>query len=222
MKLGVEHEDPAALAIFAREIAPAGTSFAPGTTGFAGGRPRPQPVIRLFSFLLPKKRLPTARLAIDGRPAVDVPAFAPPAEGPNPTRFAAAGAPIENKAPSPETGEEPSVTVPLVRIAVARSGDKGDSANIGVVPRDPVFTEVLRRELSAARVAGYFAHLVEGEVTRYEVPGIGGFNFLLTRALGGGGMASLRNDPLGKGLAQMLLDIEVAVPAGLAARLSPP
>lgn len=58
----------------------------------------------------------------------------------------------------------------------------------------------------------YFAHLVEGTVERFDVPGIGAFNFLLTQALGGGGMASLRNDPLGKGFAQILLDLPVPTP----------
>lgn len=206
MKLGVEHEDAAALAIFAREIAPAGTSYAPGTTGFAGGRPKPQPVLRLFSFLLDRTRLPPSTVTI-GDERLSVPAA--PGHAPVPV-----GWEEEEIAPEPWSG--PTVGLPLVRLAWARSGDKGDSANIGVIPRDPRLTAVLRRELTAERVAGYFAHLVRGEVERFEVPGIGGFNFLLHGALDGGGMASLRNDPLGKGLAQMLLDIEVAVPAELA------
>src|SRR5690606_27432757 len=88
-------------------------------------------------------------------------------------------------------------------------------ANIGVIARRAEFTSALRRELTAARVKDYFSHLVKGEVERFEVPGIGGFNFLMHRALDGGGMASLRNDPLGKGMAQMLLDIEIDVPADL-------
>jgi hypothetical protein len=122
----------------------------------------------------------------------------------------------ERPAPAVEPYDGETVSVPLIRLAFARSGDKGDSANIGVIPRDPAFTAVLRRELTAERVRDYFAHLVEGPVHRYEVPGVGGFNFLLERALAGGGMASLRNDPLGKGFAQMLLDMPVAVPADLA------
>lgn len=208
MKLGVEHEDAAALGIFAREIAPAGTSFSPGTTGFAGGRPKPTPIVRLFSFLLGKERLPAPVVTI-GDERFEVPVtIAPGVEGaPAPT------------APAAEPYSGRSITVPLVRLAFARSGDKGDSANIGVIPRDPAFTPVLRRELTPARVKDYFAHLVEGEVHRYEVPGIGGFNFLMERALGGGGMASLRNDPLGKGMAQMLLDIPIEVPADLAGSL---
>jgi hypothetical protein len=109
----------------------------------------------------------------------------------------------------------------LIRLAVARSGDKGDSANIGVIPRHSSFTPVLRRELTPGRVKDYFAHLVEGDVHRYEVPGVGGFNFLMEKALAGGGMASLRNDPLGKGMAQMLLEIPIDVPAGMTGLLKP-
>lgn len=205
MKLGVEHEDPTALGIFAREIAPAGTSFAPGTTGFAGGRPKPTPIVRLFSLLVDKDRLPPPVVTI-GSDRFPVPIAVPATAEPE--------AAMETPKVEPYHGE--TVDLPLIRLAVARSGDKGDNANIGVIPRDPAFTPVLRRELTAERVHDYFAHLVEGDVSRYEVPGVGGFNFLLERALAGGGMASLRNDPLGKGLAQMLLDMRVAVPVALA------
>lgn len=208
MKLGVEHDDPTALGIFAREIAPAGTSFAPGTTGFAGGRPKPTPIVRLFSFLLGKDRLPSPVVTI-GPERFEVPLALPPATPARPV--------TESPAAEPYHGN--TVELPLIRIAFARSGDKGDNANIGVIPRDPAFTPVLRRELTAERVRTYLAHLVEGDVHRYEVPGVGGFNFLLERALAGGGMASLRNDPLGKGLAQMLLDIPVAVPTAMVSAL---
>jgi hypothetical protein len=103
----------------------------------------------------------------------------------------------------------------LAAIAWGRSGDKGDSANIGIIARDPAFVPLIRDEVPAARVKEYLGYMLAGggEVTRFDVPGIGGFNFLLTQALGGGGMASLRNDPLAKGLAQILLDLPVRVPA---------
>lgn len=207
MKLGVEHENAAALAIFAREIAPAGTSYAPGTTGFAGGRPKPQPVVRLFSLLLDKARLPNVRVTLEGETLTV------------PVAMGAPVTPLAAQAPAVVAIAGATRAVPLVRIAYARSGDKGDNANIGIIARDAAVTEVLRRNLTPDRVKAYFAHLVKGEVERFEVPGIGGFNFLMHRALDGGGMASLRNDPLGKGLAQMLLDIEVEVPVALLERL---
>ena len=99
-----------------------------------------------------------------------------------------------------------------MRLAWGRSGDKGDTANIGIIARRPEFLPLLRAQLTPAAVKAYFAHLVQGEVERYEVHGIHALNFLLHQALGGGGMASLRVDPLAKGYAQMLLDLPLAVP----------
>ena len=78
----------------------------------------------------------------------------------------------------------------------------------------------LSTHLTTERVAAWLAHLVKGRVTRYEVPGIQAFNFVCEQALGGGGMASLRNDPLGKGMGQILLSMPMQVPTRLLARLS--
>lgn len=111
--------------------------------------------------------------------------------------------------------ESSAVRVPLVKLAYARSGDKGDSANIGVIARKPAFVPVLRAGLTEDVVAGYFAHVLDGPVRRYELPGIHAFNFMLHDALGGGGVASLRMDPQAKAFAQMLLDIEILVPESL-------
>jgi hypothetical protein len=111
----------------------------------------------------------------------------------------------------------PERVVPLIEIAYARSGDKGDTANIGVIARRPELLPVIRRELTAARVAEYFAHCVKGSVTRYDAPGIHAVNFVLEAALAGGGTASKRLDPLAKGFAQMLLDLPIAVPESLLA-----
>ena len=104
------------------------------------------------------------------------------------------------------------VEVALIRVAWARSGDKGDTSNIGVIARRPEWLPLLRAQLTPEAVRQHLAHLVEGEVVRHEVPGIHAFNFVCSRALGGGGMASLRNDPLGKGMGQILLDMPVRVP----------
>jgi hypothetical protein len=103
--------------------------------------------------------------------------------------------------------------VPLVRLAWARSGDKGDISNIGVIARHPDLVPLLRAQLTEAAVSAWLAHLVRGRVTRHEVPGIHAFNLVCEQALGGSGMASLRNDPLGKGMAQVLLAMPVRVPA---------
>src|SRR5207237_5512627 len=110
-----------------------------------------------------------------------------------------------------EPGSEPCF-VPLIELAYARSGDKGDTSNIGVIARRPQLLPLLRAQLSAAAVKAHLADLVEAEVRRYELPGIHALNFVCERALGGGGMSSLRHDALGKGMAQILLAMPVRVP----------
>jgi hypothetical protein len=102
-----------------------------------------------------------------------------------------------------------------MRLAHGRSGDKGDSSNVGVIARSPEAYAELRRVLSAETVQRYFSHIVEGPVSRYELPGFLALNFVMERALGGGGVASLRYDPQGKAFAQMLLDLEVEVAASV-------
>jgi hypothetical protein len=199
LQLAVMHPLKEALELFAREIAPAGTSWAPGTTG-AGGRPSPAPAIRQFAFLLDKSRLaPTVEL--DGEQiSVTIPCGQPPVP---------AAPPAE---PAPACAAAATVEVPLVKVAYARSGDKGNHSNIGVIARHPECLPWLRAQLTEQRVKEWLGHLVAGTVTRFDVPGIAAINFLCTDALDGGGMASLRNDPLGKGMAQILLAMPVRVP----------
>jgi hypothetical protein len=116
-----------------------------------------------------------------------------------------------------------SSTVPLIALAWARSGDKGNNSNIGVIARKAEYLPIIRSALTPQAIASYFAHHLEGQgdnqVERYEVPGIRAINFVLHDVLGGGGIASLRNDPQGKGFAQMLLDFPVPVDVKLAAEI---
>lgn len=107
----------------------------------------------------------------------------------------------------------PRRTVPLVQIAWGRSGDKGDTSNIGLIARRPALLGVLKEQVTPERVKAWLGHLVLGEVVRFDLPGIDAVNFVCGHALGGGGMASLRNDSLGKGMAQMLLELPIEVPA---------
>lgn len=207
LRIAVRHAEKDALRIFAREIYPAATAMAQGLTGFAGGRPEPQPIIRLFSFLAGKADIPVS-VSIGGR-TIGVPPFLPGDAAPHP---AAPPADAEPLAGEPDM-RGPLAEVPLIAVAHGRSGDKGDIANIGVLARRPDFVPCLRRSLTAEAVAGWFAHFVKGPVERYEWPGLDGFNFLLHQGLGGGGVASLRNDPQGKALAQILMDVPVEVPA---------
>ncbi|MFT4194604.1 acyclic terpene utilization AtuA family protein [Ottowia sp.] len=208
LRLTARHPDKVALELLAREVAPAGTSWAPGTTG-AGGRAGVSPLIRQYAFLLDKARL-TPAVTLDGA-AVSVPNWPPALAGKAPAApEIAASTDVKEVAPGAGATE-----VPLIRLAWARSGDKGDTSNIGVIARRPEWLPLLRAQLTPERVRAYLAHLVAGPVVRHEVPGIHAFNFVCQQALGGGGMASLRNDALGKGMGQILLSMPVRVPAGL-------
>jgi hypothetical protein len=101
------------------------------------------------------------------------------------------------------------VKVPLSRIAHTRSGDKGDTCNIGVIALDERDYPVLVREVTADKVKRHFGDLVRGEVERFELPNLGALNFLLHGALGGGGTVSLRTDAQGKTFGAALLSLEI-------------
>jgi hypothetical protein len=102
----------------------------------------------------------------------------------------------------------------LLEIAHARSGDKGDTVNIGIIAREERYYPLLVREVTAERVKAHFCELVKGEVERYELPNLGALNFLLHEALGGGGTVSLRIDAQGKTFSAALLRMEIDVPDG--------
>ena len=202
VKIAAQHPNPKALKLFSREIAQAATAMAPGFTGyFGGGRPEPSMVPRLFSTLVPKAGIPVEIVVGDQRRPVALPT-AGGWQGASPEPIAV---------PAVHT----DITVPLIRLALARSGDKGDHANIGVIARDPDYLPYLAAALTPKAVAGWFAHVLrdgaDAEVQRWALPGTHSFNFLLPHALGGGGAASLRTDPQGKAFAQMLLDYPVPV-----------
>ncbi len=101
--------------------------------------------------------------------------------------------------------------IPLSRIAHGRSGDKGDTANIGIIAYDASHYPILLREVTADRVKAHFGNLVQGEVIRYELPNLGALNFLLHESLGGGGTLSLRIDAQGKTFSAALLGMEIEV-----------
>jgi hypothetical protein len=101
--------------------------------------------------------------------------------------------------------------VRLAQLAHARSGDKGDVSNIGVIAYRPEYYAVLRRELTADKVKAFFGPLVLGRVTRYELPNLEALNFVMEQALDGGGTISLRTDAQGKTHAAALLNMEIEV-----------
>ena len=208
-RVGVEHEDAAAMACFMREFDSPTTSMAVGTTGWFGGRPEVRPVLRVFSTTVERGVVPVTITMGEHCETVTVPdpsaRFDPAAlVRPVPGESATANDPIE---------------VPLIELAWARSGDKGDAFNIGVIARKPAYLPHIRAALTELALRRWFAHEFEGaanpEVRSYEVPGLDALNFHLLDALGGGQMASLRMDPLAKGKAQQLLDMPIAIPAAL-------
>jgi hypothetical protein len=101
--------------------------------------------------------------------------------------------------------------LPLSKIAHTRSGDKGDTCNIGVIAYDSRHYPVLVRELTPERVKSFLGALVRGKVERFELPNLGALNFLLHDSLGGGGTLSLRIDAQGKTFGAALLGIEIDI-----------
>ena len=101
--------------------------------------------------------------------------------------------------------------IPLSQIAHGRSGDKGDTANVGIIAYDLRRYPVLVREVTPERVKKHFGNFVKGEVVRYELPNLGALNFLLHESLGGGGTLSLRTDAQGKTFSAALLRMEIEI-----------
>lgn len=209
-RVGVEHDNRKAIDVFMREFDSPTTSMSVGTTGWFGGRPAVSPVARVFSFLVDRAQV-HARVSLDGR-TIDA------QEGASALPFD----PARLVRPKVETTTSPAgelINVPLIDLAWARSGDKGDAFNIGVIARDPLFMPWIRAALTEERLLAFFAHEFEGgvhpRVLRYELPALNALNFHCLDALGGGQFASLRLDPLAKGKAQQLLDMEIGIPATL-------
>ncbi|QLL11556.1 acyclic terpene utilization AtuA family protein [Pseudomonas chlororaphis] len=208
IKLAVRHPDKRALVLFSREIAQAATGMAPGLTGIVGGRPTVYPLIRLFSFLI-DKRTCTLDVEMAGqRHRVELPEL---------DSLDSSALPAPHAVASPVGRADASVA--LVKLAVARSGDKGNHSNIGVMARAPEYLPWIAEALTPAVVVDWMSHVLDpihGRVQRWYLPGSHSLNFLLENALGGGGVASLRIDPQGKAFAQQLLEIQIPVPLSIA------
>ena len=112
--------------------------------------------------------------------------------------------------------------IQLVDLAHARSGDKGDTANVGVIALDPRWYEVLEQFVTQEKVADHFRGMIDGDVERYELPNLNALNFLLHGALDGGGTLSLKTDAQGKVYSTALLRMVIDVPDAEAKRLQLP
>lgn len=203
VRVALRHPKKEALELYSRERAAPGTSWSPGTTGPGGGRASVSPHIVPCAFLIPRDAVqPVVKL---GDQTLSVP-------------MAATAQPLQAAAPvaDPAVWSMPAgatQTVPLVRLAWGRSGDKGDISNIGLIARRPEWLPLLWAQVTPERVAAWFPHMVKGRIDRYHLPGLHAMNLVMQQALDGGGPASLRLDPLGKGMAQMLLELPIEVPA---------
>ncbi|MGI9345844.1 MAG: acyclic terpene utilization AtuA family protein [Gammaproteobacteria bacterium] len=215
VKLAVKHPEQAAASLLLKEASGIGLAAPPGLTMFAGGRAKASPVVRLFSFLIPRSEIQTT-IDVDGalvswtdRPGTSD-AGVVTADSPEP--------------PAPQITDEPQVPVLLRSLAWARSGDKGNTANIGVLPRKHDYGFWIWNSLTSEQVQQLFQHFLPDKasadlVQRYYMPGTGAINLVLDQVLGGGGIASLRNDPQGKSYGQILLEAPIKVPQSLAAGL---
>jgi hypothetical protein len=211
LKIAVKHDDDKAIGLMLKEASGLGLATPPGLSSFAGGRPKASPVVRLYSFLIDKDEI-DVQVELDGDP-VTYKRQTPKAKFSQDT--------IHRPDVPPEIEPQDMVDVVLEDLAWGRSGDKGNKSNIGIIARDPAYLPYIWASLSEAAVADWFKHFIEPgtSVDKYYLPASHSINFVLHEALGGGGIASLRNDPQGKAFAQVLLAHKVAVPSQIAEAL---
>ena len=212
-------EDIKSLQIAGLEITPAALASAPGISGVGStGRAAPSGRMQQSSFLVSKESMADRQCVSVGQNGVTVVKEHHVSQH---TPFE-----CESKRHSPHSAprDEPEVRVPLITVAYGRSGDKGDSANVGIIARHSCFYPYLLRELTESAVVAHMESLVSTQsnysfkissVQRYELPNVQGLNFLLNGDLGGGGASSLFYDKQGKTFAQRLLTMHVSVPARL-------
>lgn len=208
LKIAAKHETQAGAGALLREISGLGLATPAGLSIFAGSRAKPSPVVRLFSFLLPKADL-SIGLDVDGQKQSFEEAAVSGGDAP-------ASPPVPDAPP-----EKGAVDVPLVKLAWGRSGDKGNKANIGIIARDAAYLPYIWAALDEDAIRHRFGHFIGDNpaLARFYLPGSHAMNILIEDALGGGGVASLRNDPQGKAYAQILLDHPIPIPQKLAESL---
>ena len=211
LHLAVRDRDASKIADgFAAQLVPKVLGTIPGITYLAEtGRPRPTEVIAYWPALIGRDAVEVEVIVGDQRETMPPDVWDSTAHDFAPTP---SGSPIT---PSGQT-----VSVPLSTLCLGRSGDKGDSANVGVIGRSPEVYSWMVETLTVGFVENRFAGIVHGGVDRFEVPNLLSLNFLLHESLGGGGTGSLQVDPQGKTYAQYLLATQVEVDEALVASVS--
>ncbi|MBT6429797.1 MAG: DUF1446 domain-containing protein, partial [Rhodospirillaceae bacterium] len=210
LKFAAKHPEQAGIGTLLKEATGLGLATPPGLSGFSGGRAKPSPVVRLFSFLIPKDEL-SVQIDFGDR---DI-AYQPAA-----TETFAEDMISKPEPPLSPANDDDMVEVPLIDLAWGRSGDKGNKANVGIIARKAEYLPYIWAALGPDVVSGRFSHFLEGDTERFLMPGPHAINFLMHDVLGGGGVASLRNDPQGKGYAQILLDHPISIPKSMAESLT--
>jgi hypothetical protein len=208
MKIAVKHAEAKGVGVFLKELNGTYLATPPGLSAFtAAGRPKPSPVIRLFSYLTSKNDV-SISIDMNGQIARHRDSI-----------FKNTPAPSK---PIPDDTATGDVMVRLSDLAWARSGDKGDKANIGIIARKPEYLPSIWSALTTERISDIFAVFMEDKtaIERFYLPGTNAMNIVLDRTLGGGGAASLRNDAQAKGFAQILLGQTIKVPASMAKEIN--
>ena len=205
LRLSVRDADKSRIERFAK-LVPAVILSGPPGVAVTGGRPQTQEVVAYWPALVPREKVKPKLVTRDGDRMFDWPTPLAPAVKP---------APLPRESFPRAKGAVREVRVPLAALAHARSGDKGDICNIGVIARAPEIYPWLKRTLTVAAVQRRFKGICLGRVERHEVPNLGALNFLLHESLGGGGTVSLRLDAQGKTLSHALLALEVSAPRAL-------
>ena len=205
LRFGVRDQDRARIEAFSKML-PAVILSGPPGVAVTGGRPQAQEVVAYWPALLSRDLVRPTLITAAGERELDWPT--PLVEMGKPEALPAA------KWPHAE-GSGDKLTVPLSYLAHARSGDKGDMANIGLIARSPEVYPWLVANITSGLVKRHFAGICQGTVTRHEVPNLWALNFLLDESLGGGGTVSLRLDAQGKTLSHALLYMEVSVSRSL-------
>ena len=215
LRLGVRDPDRNKVSEFSKLFPSLILNSVPGVA-IVGARPRIQSIVAYWPCLIPRHHV-TPVVTDLNRANVFPVSDQIPIRAPSATRSALAEPP-EGAGVGPgekEGSGERTVVCRLLDLCWGRSGDKGDTVNIGIVARSPRIYEWLLANLTSAIVKAYFSDICRGMVERFEVPNLLALNFLLHESLGGGGTVSLRIDPQGKTLADALLAMEVEAPAAL-------